>query len=390
MFISGLKLINWKNFTHADISLSERTFIIGPNASGKSNLLDVFRFLRDIARDGGGLQEAVRNRGGLSKIRCLSARTPKTDVEIEITIRENMEQSDEWIYALSLTQKGGGAVSETRVVIRHEKVWKNGELVLNRPEKETDERDETLLQYTHLEQPTSNSKFRELADFLKSIDYQHIIPQIIRNPIQFQRFGHYEDYYGRDLFEKMSRLPQKTRESQLKKIESALKKAVPHLKNLSLEKDKMGVPHLQAIYDHWRPYGARQNEEQFSDGTLRLIGLLYSMLNGSHPLLLEEPEISLHSGVVQHLAEMIHFMQKKKNGKRQVILSTHSFDLLNNKGIDVHEILILKPEVEGTSVLNANKIDDIKKLLESGFTPAEVVIPLTLADRKSTRLNSSH
>jgi predicted ATPase len=378
MFISRIKLTNWKNFTDIEINLSERTFIVGPNASGKSNLLDVFRFLRDIARDGGGLQEAVRQRGGLSKIRCLSARGPRTDVELEIEISNGSGKEPQWKYAIGLTQKGGGAVSETRAIIRFEKVWKGSELIIDRPNEE-DKNDDELQQYTHLEQPTANSKFRDLADFLKSIDYQHIIPQIIRNPVSFQKTGNTEEFYGRDLFEKMSKMPKTTRESQLKKIEAALKSAVPNLKNLSLEKDKMGIPHLQAIYEHWRPHGAKQNEEQFSDGTLRLIGLFYSMLNGSYPLLLEEPELSLHSGVVQKLAETIHFMQKRKSGKRQVILSTHSYDLLNNTGINPEEIIILKPVSEGTDAKNGDKIDEVKKLLETGLTPAEAVLPFTEA-----------
>lgn len=378
MFISRIKLTNWKNFTDIDVTLAERIFIVGPNASGKSNLLDVFRFLREIARDGGGLQEAVRQRGGLSKIRCLSARAPRTDVEIEIDIKESPEEEPLWRYQIGLTQKGGGAVGETRAIIRFEKVWKGPELIITRP-TEDDKNDEELLQYTHLEQPTANSKFRELADFFKSIDYQHIIPQIIRNPVSFQKTGNTEEFFGRDLFEKMSKMPKNTRDSQLKKIEAALKSAVPNLKNLSLEKDKMGIPHLQAIYEHWRPHGAKQNEEQFSDGTLRLIGLFYSMLNGSYPLLLEEPELSLHSGVVQKLAEIIHFMQKRKSGKRQVILSTHSYDLLNNTGINPEEIIILKPVSEGTDAKNVNEIDEVKKLLETGLSPAEAVLPFTEA-----------
>ncbi len=377
MYISKIKLVNWKNFTDVDISIAERTFIVGPNASGKSNLLDVFRFLRDVAREGGGLQEAIRLRGGLSKIRCLSARAPRTDVGIEIWINESPRKEPLWIYKIGLTQKSGGG-RETRPIIRSEKVWKGSELIIERPTV-VDENDEELLQYTHLEQPTANSKFRELADFFKSIDYQHIIPQIIRNPFSFQKTGNTEEFFGRDIFEKLSKMPKKTRESQLKKIEAALKSAVPNLKNLTLEKDKMGNPHLQAIYEHWRAHGAKQNEEQFSDGTLRLIGLFYSMLNGAYPLLLEEPELSLHSGVVQKLAELIHFMQKRKSGKRQVILSTHSFDLLNNKGIVAEEILIMRPGSEGTSVMNATKLDDVIELLDSGMSPAEVVLPLTEA-----------
>ena len=62
MFISRLKLKNWKNFKDVDIPLTDRVFVVGPNASGKSNLLDVFRFLRDIAKPGGGLQKAVTDK----------------------------------------------------------------------------------------------------------------------------------------------------------------------------------------------------------------------------------------------------------------------------------------------------------------------------------------
>ncbi len=388
MYISRVVLKNWKNFQNVDVRLSERVFIVGPNASGKSNFLDVFRFLRDIARDGGGLQEAVRLRGGLSKIRCLSAKGKKTDVEIDIYVNETPDSSQLWRYHIGLTQRGGGAVGSSRAIIRFEKVWKQNELILDRPNS-TDIDDEQLKEYTHLEQPTSNAKFRELAVFFKLIDYQHIIPQIIRSPLAFQGAGSVEDFYGRDLFKKMNKMSKKTRESQLKRIETALKHAVPHLKNLTLETDDAGIPHLQTIYEHWRPHGARQNEEQFSDGTLRLIGLFYAMQNGLNPLLLEEPELSLHSGVIQSLAEIIHLMQKRKAGKRQVILSTHSYDLLNNNGISADEIIILNPmDSEGTTVSNASSLEKIKALLDSGLSPAEAVIPLTMApDVRQLSLN---
>lgn len=72
MHISHIKLRNWKNFKEVEADLTLRTFVIGPNASGKSNLLDVFRFLRDVAND--GLRKAVgEERGGVSTIRCLAA-----------------------------------------------------------------------------------------------------------------------------------------------------------------------------------------------------------------------------------------------------------------------------------------------------------------------------
>ncbi len=75
MLVSKVTLKNWRNFRKLDLVLRDRVFVVGPNASGKSNFLDVFRFLRDIAKaEGGGLQKAIKERGGVSKIRSLAAR----------------------------------------------------------------------------------------------------------------------------------------------------------------------------------------------------------------------------------------------------------------------------------------------------------------------------
>jgi predicted ATPase len=62
MYVSRIELQNWKNFKSTGANLARRTFLIGPNASGKSNLLDAFRFLHDLAED--GLAQAVDDRGG--------------------------------------------------------------------------------------------------------------------------------------------------------------------------------------------------------------------------------------------------------------------------------------------------------------------------------------
>ena len=77
MYIVRVKLKNWKNFRTADVSLGDRAFLLGPNACGKSNFLDLFRFMRDIVKKGGGLEKAVDDRGGTPKIRCLTACQPQ-------------------------------------------------------------------------------------------------------------------------------------------------------------------------------------------------------------------------------------------------------------------------------------------------------------------------
>ena len=102
MIVSHLSAKNWRNFQHVAVDLRERQFIVGANASGKSNLLDVFRFFRDIAKpEGGGLQKAVKDRGGVSKIRSLAARRDP-EIELEVHLAESAGEPPTWRYALGL------------------------------------------------------------------------------------------------------------------------------------------------------------------------------------------------------------------------------------------------------------------------------------------------
>ena len=329
MIISGLALKNWRNFREVDVRLSERVFLVGPNASGKSNLLDAIRFLRDVAKEGsGGLQSAINRRGGLSKVSCLAARkTP--DVEIAVELSENGGPAS-WKYAMGITQEVRG---RRRPILRYEKVWKNGELLL------------------------------------------HLVPQLLRHPEAFQGAGVSEDPYGRNFLEMVAKTPEKTRRARLRKIEAALREAVPQLKNLTDTKDENGIPHLEAIYEHWRPDAGRQREDQFSDGTIRLIGLFWSLLEGDSPLLLEEPELSLHSEIVGKLPALFFRLQRK--GKRQIFVSTHSWDLLADKGIGAEEVIQLIPDQEGTEVKKTSDIKEVGALLEGGLSVADAVLPRT-------------
>jgi hypothetical protein len=58
-----------------------------------------------------------------------------------------------------------------------------------------------------------------------------------------------------------------------------------------------------------------------------------------------------------------------------VLISTHSDALLADPGIDGREVLMLTPAAEGTEVRVAADVQDVRALLEAGFTAAEVVLP---------------
>jgi predicted ATPase len=371
MIISRLVLKNWRNFRTFDVPFGDRVIIIGPNASGKSNLLDAVRFLRDVARPGGGLQRAITQRGGLSKVRCLAARRDP-DVEIEIELSEEAKgRFPEYKYAIGITQQVRGY---RQPVLRYEKVWKNGALRLDRPDDQ-DREDPLRLTQTHLEQISANADFRPVSRFFESIRYLHVVPQLLRHPESFQGASVPEDPYGRNFLEMVAKTPEKTRRSRLRKIEAALRQAVPQLTKLTDTKDEAGVPHLEAEYKHWRPNAGRQREDQFSDGTIRLIGLFWSLLEGDAPLLLEEPELSLHSEIVRRLPVLLARLQRQT--KRQIFISTHSWDMLSETGIGGEEVVMLSPGQEGTNATLASSVAEVRTLLDAGLSVADAALPRT-------------
>lgn len=368
MRVTRLILKNWKNFPSVDVALGPRVFLVGPNASGKSNLLDAIRFLRDVVVEG-GLQKALgESRGGLSKIRSLSARKDP-EVRIEIHLGGSSGSVASWRYALALRQETNGARA-TRIT--EERAWKGETLVLDRPGA-ADRADARRLEQTSLESLSANAEFRAVADFLREVTYLHLVPQLLRFPQAFTGPRMPSDPYGRSFLERVASASLKTRNARLRRIESALKAAVPNLEALRYVEER-GVPHLEAVHKHWRPKAGKQREEQFSDGTLRLIGLLWSLLEGESLLLLEEPELSLNPAIVRRLASMIHGMQRTE--ARQVVISTHSPDLLSDPGIGGEEILLLTPRAEGTEVRLASDRREVRALLESGMTVADAVLPL--------------
>lgn len=371
MLISNIRLKNWRNFQSLDLPLRDVSYVLGPNASGKSNLLDALRFLRDVSKtNGGGLQAAVAERGGISKVRCLHARRDP-EVEIDIELSPEVDQPASWRYVLAFKPEGTGA---QRLLVSREQVWKNGEQILDRPNS-TDDADVLLRTQTHLEQIQTNMKFREVADFLNDITYLHLVPQLLRFGEKIGGHRLTDDPFGQGFLERLSKTPERTRTARLSKIAKALALAVPQFQDLRFNKDDMGHPHLEARYAHHRPNAGWQSEEHFSDGTLRLFGLLWALLEGSSMLLLEEPEISLNDAIVKEIPLIVDRLQRNRKAKRQIIMTTHSDALLSNPGIDERGVVILEAGKQGTSGRSLDGSE--RQALSDGLSVAEVVLPKT-------------
>ena len=373
MIITHLKLTNWRNFTDVDVPLRDRAFIIGPNASGKSNLLDAIRFLRDVAkRQGGGLQTAVGKRGGFRQIRSLSVHSGG-GVGIEVHLSRDSGEPVEWEYKLvfAVEQRGNH-----RTLVQEEIVTHDGQVILSRPTKE-DTEDSELLTETALEQVNANRQFRDVAEFFNEITYLHLVPQLVRHGAEIGGNRLENDPFGQGFLERIASTNSKTRQSRLKKIAGSLSHIVPQLQEITFERDSAtGQPHLRVRFENWRAHDVSQREEQLSDGTLRLIGLFWSLLDRGGPLLLEEPEICLNRDIVLRLAALFWRLSRpdhrRRNERRQVILTTHSPDLISDQGIDGWEVLCITPGNDGSTVQPLAADIRIREVLKRGVIPGEI------------------
>lgn len=374
MRITQIELKNWLNYQKLESGpLADRVFIIGPNAAGKSNLLEALRFLRDVALpagkkpQGGGLQNAVTEmRGGLSKLRCLNARS---DTEVRITITLRSTDDVEWTYDLGF--KGEGKANN-RIKVTRERVTKNGEELLCRPTAQ-DKKDPEQLTQTHLELTNANIEFRELSHFFSETTYLHLVPQLLKYGSKIGGNVIESDPFGQGFLQRIAGTNEKTRKARLNRIQRALDTVVPQFKELRFEQDKVtGLFHLEANFSHWRPAGAWQRENQLSDGTLRLIGLLWSLMEGNSLLLLEEPELSLNEEIVRHLPKVIRKIQSQAKTRRQVFITTHSEALLSDRSIGPEEVLRLVTTPGGTEIQPLDTQEAI--MFESGMSVADVLL----------------
>jgi len=135
-----------------------------------------------------------------------------------------------WKYSIGIRQETRGY---RQPILEYERVWKNGCQILDRPnDNNEDSNDPERLKQTFLEQVNTNSEFRDIARYLQSVTYLHLVPQLLRYANSFKGYTLEDDPFGQGFLERVAKALPRTQKSRLSKIEKALKIAVPQLQQL--------------------------------------------------------------------------------------------------------------------------------------------------------------
>ena len=408
MKLTHIAITNWRNFAHIEFDMSSRLFVVGPNSSGKTNLLAALRFLSDVARR--GLVAASEDLGGPSRYIhagadsvsfSVSADVDSRQITYDLSLRKVRVIDDFSLGRMRLHPSNKGIpedlleaeqprILQPQVVVKPVSLSFDGLTTMEvaAPPDEGQLEDETVF-------PVSDDVFVEdekllidgeevsvereakrvkegasgISKMLAGIRYIHPNPKKM-----LERADRYEPDHGTGFFQHAGRFSDRKLDFVIKRIRPIMAAAVPEVPNLSYQ--RMGLGTEVVFYSDTPVRGASgvYSHEQFSEGTLRLLGMLFDLatLPGATSIvLIEEPETFLQASVVRSLPSLLAEVAMNRNV--QMVISTHSPELIDSELVLPSQVLMLRSENGETTgeLLSQSNDPRIKAVVSAGLPKSQ-------------------
>jgi predicted ATPase len=366
-FIHRVRIRHFKSIARCDVTLSPLTLLVGPNGAGKSNFLDALCFVRDGLRE--SLEYAVRNRGGIQEVRRRSGGHP-THLALRLEFKLG-NAFGHYAFELGAQEKGGFKVAREQCELHDggrlsffdvlEGTLRRSSLVPAPP---------ATRDRLYLVNAAGVPAFRPLYDALSTMGFYNLNPRVMGD-LQEPDEGALLDKFGRNLASVIARMERDDPQTKAR-ITEYLRRVAPsvHAFDFKALGPKHSLEFRQDVTGQknaWRFHAAAM-----SDGTLRALGVLTAVFQGkgqSVPLVgIEEPETALHPAAAGVLLDSL----REASLTTQVIVTTHSGDLLDREDIDPEAIRAVVNE-NGNTVIG--EVDDSARhtLKDSLFTAGELL-----------------
>ncbi|HEV2103995.1 MAG TPA: AAA family ATPase [Candidatus Acidoferrum sp.] len=352
VFLQKVVLQNYKSIETCSVSLHPLTLLVGPNGAGKSNFVDALRLVSDSLRT--TLEHALRERGGIKEVRRRSRGHP-THFGIRLDLLLQGRISASYAFEVGALPKGAFRVQrEECYVLKSNQesiasffVVENGVL----KDASTEMRSKVEPDRLFLTVVSALSEFRLVYDSLSRMGFYNLNPEKIRE-LQEPDAGELLARDGSNITSVLRRL-RSDDITKVRRIEQYLEAVVPGI--VSVEPRQLGPK--ETLLFRQRVVGDK-NPWQFmassmSDGTLRVLGVLVSALQANGklratvPLVgIEEPELAVHPGATSVLLDAL----REASTRTQVLLTTHSPDLLDNERITPDMILSVSSNLGVTRI----------------------------------------
>lgn len=350
--LTRVVLRNYKSIASCDVKLGKLVWLVGANGSGKSNFLDALHLVRDSLT--GSLDNALNERGGISEVRRRSSGHPN---HFGIRIEFLLADSTAGYYAFNV-----GAMPNGAYEIQNEEcvVGGIGKGPFFRLERGTlkDTSEHTFPSVTPdrlaLVSASGLSAFRPVFDALTSMGFYNLNPKLIRE-LQKPQDGRLLKSAGENIASVIGQLERNGPEA-LNIVQEYLQTVVPTVHGV----ERVQVGPMETLSFRQNMAGAKHPwrfmAQNMSDGTLRALGVLVALFQGTKdysPTLvgIEEPETALHPAASSALREALF----RASMHTQIIVTSHSPDLLDDQGLSVDSILAVVSEAGETKIASLDR-----------------------------------
>ncbi len=370
--LTRISLKNYRSIAGCVVDLQPMTLLVGPNGAGKSNFIDGIKFTSDALR--ATLEHALRERGGIGEVRRRSRGHP-THFGVRLELHLPGDLTAVYAYQVAAKKGSGFEVSreDCRVGVRGRPIGyfsiEKGRL-RSTSDKSLPSRiapDRLLLQLA-----SARSPFNEVYSALVSLGFYNLNLRAIRE-LQDPDVGDLLLSEGANLAAVIERIDQNMPHIA-ERLEQYLSAVVPGVRGVSHKSlgPKETIEIRQEVAGDPNPW--RYLAANVSDGTLRALGVLVAVLQGGRdgngiPLVaIEEPEIAIHPGAAVRLMDAL----LEAANSRQLIITTHSPDLLDHPSVDVNSILAVESH-QGNSIIAPVDDQTREALKESLYTVGELL-----------------
>lgn len=335
--IRQVQIRNYKSIAQLTVNLEPFTALVGRNGTGKSNFIEALEFVKNCLFY--SIEFAFMEKGGIDAVRRRSAGHP-TNIEISLILE--LPNDAMAYYSFKIAAKFGKefTVSHEHCKVKsffkeHEFETKDGKFIKEitgiRPKVSSDR----LMLYA----ASALDEYRPVFDFLTSMRFYSIIPDGLREVQKSERGDYYLNHDGRNAATILKRLQRDEHLSwRYERLCNLLSKVVQGLKKV--ESHSLGqFERIQFKQDVGTKHPWIFEALNMSDGTLRILGLLLAVYQpGIHSVIaIEEPEATVHPGITELVIEVL----MDASNDRQIIITTHSPDILDYKYLQDSQIKLV-------------------------------------------------
>lgn len=368
--LCSLKVEQYKSLKRVEWEPGPVSILIGPNASGKSNLIDALRFLHEAVSS--DVETAVGRRGGFENLLfqgerwgdrfIISLHYQPTDRSRE-PLRYHVQIADASTAKDTVAPGTPGIREEylSRILSAAEVQslfiagWGRGTLDLNTVAFDTG--DTSVLGIKAVGFLDQHPDIRELRAFIEGWQFLQVDLTKIREPQRDRRALHLLPD-GSNLANVLRTLSAGN-PGKLDEIVADVRSLLAHVESLQLEVERGQVTLLLKEHGFARAF----DPLALSDGTLRLLVLVTAVhtMPEQGLLCIEEPEHGLHPLLFGPLLDLIR-ERCPDGGSRQIVMTTHSPDLVD--AAEPQEVVPVERAEDGSTELRVLDQDKLKQWLE--------------------------